>query len=168
MTTTDLHSANILSHAEALLEIGKLNADRGDFFIAIEKLEMASTLFHKEKKFDQYLKSTNILLRMYAETDNQEKVTSLKDKLQDLVLKEGLALNARTYYTLALFAEYRGQYESAMEYLKKSLELGLSANNKEDICYAVYGTAGVLRKLGRYDEALKVYDKATELKLDSS
>jgi tetratricopeptide (TPR) repeat protein len=143
------------SKADSLFELGRLYTDRGDFIVAIEHLKEAAEAFKSEKNFTQFLKTTNLLLRLYAETENQELITATKEKLQDLVLKEGFELNSKTYYTLALCASYKGQDETALDYLQKALALGLSQDNKEDICYAVAGTALVYAGLGRFNEALK-------------
>jgi tetratricopeptide (TPR) repeat protein len=143
------------SEAEALFELGRLYADRGDFFLAIEKLEAAAEIYLDLKNFTTYVNTTNRLLRLYAETEQQDKVTAVKEKLQDLVIKEGLQLNSRTYYCLALCSFYKFQYDSALEYLQKSLQLGLVHDNKEDICYAISGTANVYAAQGKYNEALK-------------
>jgi len=141
--------------AESLLELGRLYTDRGDLVLAIGKLKEAADLYQAEKDVTNFLKATNLLLRLYAETENQDQITSAKEKLQDLVLKEGFELNSKTYYTLALCASYKKQDETALEYLQKALALGLAQDNKEDICYAVAGTALVYAGLGKYNEALK-------------
>jgi tetratricopeptide (TPR) repeat protein len=143
------------SEADSLFEIGKLNYDLGNFFTAIEKFEVVVTTFKYEKKFDAYLKTINLLLRAYAETENYDQINRLKEDLQDLTLKEGIEPNSRTYYTLALSSVYKDQLDTAMEYVKKSLQLGLSSDNKEDICYAISCKAIILYRINKYDEALK-------------
>lgn len=137
------------------LEIGQLYYERGDFIKAEPHLTAASEGFFAEKKFPQFLECMNKLLRIYAERDMLEKIYSTKERLQDLVLKEGFELNSRTYYTLALCASYKNQTELALEYLQKSLTIALATDNKEDMCYAICGTAFVYKNLGRYEEALK-------------
>lgn len=139
----------------SIFEIGKLYADRGDFFVAIEKLTGASVQYRQEKNFTDYLKSQNLLLRLYAETEQFEKIQTIKEELQDLVLKEGLELSSRIYYTLAICANFKGQSDVAAEYFQKSLALALSKNNKEDMCYAIYGMAGIFREQGKLQEALR-------------
>lgn len=145
----------IQQKADSLFEVGKLYTDRGDFFLAIEKMREAAQLYQSEKNFSGFLKSINILLRLYAETEQQNEVTKLKESIQDLVLKEGFELNSKTYYVLALCADYKGQDSTALDYLQKALTLGLAHDDKEDICYAVAGTAMVLAKQAKYNEALK-------------
>jgi tetratricopeptide (TPR) repeat protein len=70
-------------------------------------------------------------------------------------LKEGFELNSKTYYTLALCASYKGQNETALEYLQKALAIALANDHKKDICYAINGLAICYMNLGKYAEALK-------------
>lgn len=141
--------------AEELFELGKLYCERGDFFPAMEKLQLAAETALPQRDLTIYLKCQNLLLRLYAETEQEDKIHVTKEKLQDLVLKEGFELNAKTYYTLALCASYKGQMETALEYCQKSLAIALATDSKEDICYAISGTAQVHWRMGRHQEALK-------------
>ena len=140
---------------ESLFELGKLYSDRGDFFQAMEKLQLAADGFLLSRDFVHYLKTQNLLLRLYAETDQEDRIFQTKEKLQDLVLKEGFELNSKTYYTLALCASYKNQLDTALEYCQKALAIALANDNKEDICYAISGTAVVYTRMGRLQEALK-------------
>lgn len=145
--------------ADGLFEVGKLYCDRGDFILAIEKLSEAQAAYLESHNFSSYLKTQNLLLRLYAETDQFDRIFEVKEKLQDLVIKEGLELNSKTYYTLALCASYKGQNEIALDYLNKAMELGLQSDKKSDVCYALSGHAMVLLNLGRVDEALNEIHK---------
>lgn len=158
-TTKDSNQNHSNIKAEGLFEVGKLYCDRGDFFLAITKLSEAAEEYLQAKDFAAYLKTQNLLLRLFAETDQSERINEVKERLQDLVIKEGFELNSKTYYTLALCASYKAQNEMASEYLNKAMELGLASDNKADICYALNGQAMVLCSLGRVDEALKEINK---------
>ncbi|MCB0385835.1 MAG: tetratricopeptide repeat protein, partial [Bdellovibrionales bacterium] len=151
----DLSVAEKIIKPESTYEVGKLYFERGDFRVAIDKITKAAAVFYTEKNFDAYLKCQNVLLRMYAEMEESEKIKAIKETLQDLVLNKNVELNSKTYYTLALCASYKGQHKVALEYLEKSLALALSADAKEDICYAIHGLAIVYHFLGRYEDALK-------------
>lgn len=141
--------------SQQLFELGKLYCDRGDFFLAIEKLEEAAGLFKTERKLSEFLKCQNLLLRLYAETENQNAIQETKELLQDLALKDGVELGSKTYYTLALCSSYRGQHDAALDYLQKSIAVALAKDEKEDLCYAIAGTASVYATMGRYQEALR-------------
>ncbi len=137
------------------LELGRLYADRGDFLLAIEKLKESADKLLNLKNFQDYLKAQNLLLRLYAETEQEDQINEIKEKLQDLVIKEGLELNSKTYYSLALCASYKAQDETAFDYLQKALTQALQNNSKEDMCYAISGLSIVYAGLGKYEEALK-------------
>lgn len=146
-----------MSNTERSFELGKLYCERGEFVPAMEHLQKASEGYFAEKNFSQYLKSQNLLLRIYAEREQYEDINLTKEKLQDLVLKEGFELNSKTYYTLAVCAAYKSQYDTALDYLQKALAIGLTTDNKEDICNAIFGLAMAYSapSIGRYADALK-------------
>ncbi|MFN8943676.1 MAG: hypothetical protein ACK5WZ_03535, partial [Pseudobdellovibrionaceae bacterium] len=58
---------------------------------------------------------------------------------------------------LAICADYKDQTDVALEYLQKSLALGLAVDHKEDICRAIFGLAKMYShpKIQRYEDALK-------------
>jgi tetratricopeptide (TPR) repeat protein len=153
--TTPVQTKKIESPFDRLHEVAKLFSDRGDFLLAIPKLLEAAEGYHAEKNYSSYLDCQNHLLRIYAEREQFEEIQILKEKIQDLVLKEGFELNSKTYYTLALCASYKGQNETALEYLQKALAIALATDHKRDICYAINGLAICYKNLGKYAEALK-------------
>lgn len=140
---------------ENIMEVANLLSDRGDFLLAIPKYMEAAAICLDKKDYAGYLDSQNSLLRMFAEMERFDEVQALKERIQDLVLKEGFELNAKTYYTLALCASYREQHDTALEYLQKSLAIALATDNKRDICYAINGIAICYKNQGKYTEALK-------------
>ena len=121
-----------------LLELGRLYCERGDLKQAEPKLVESSNLFFALRDFDNFLEAQNLLLRIFAEREQYDKIQETKEKLQDLVLKEGFELSARTFYSLGLAAHYRNQAELALDYGQKSLSLALQSDNKKDICYAIF------------------------------
>jgi tetratricopeptide (TPR) repeat protein len=138
-------------------ELGRLYCDRGDFEKAVGYLNAAAETFFAQKDVSNFLKCHNLLLRIYAEREQYDLINSTKERLQDLVLKEGFELNSKTYYTLALCASYKGQQETALDYLQKALAIALAADVKEDICHAIFGLAFVYstHPINRFPEALK-------------
>jgi len=147
--------AAVQTESEALFELGKLYYERCDFHLAIEKFKAAADQYFRARDFDRFLKCQNYLLRMYSEREEIALIHSTKEKLQDLVLKEGFELNAKTYYTLGACASNKGQHELALEYFQKSLALALALDDKADICYAVSGIAVTYYHLDRLQDALK-------------
>lgn len=147
--------SKVSSKFDQTFEIGRLYADRGDFELAMPKLLEASKGYLEERNFQGYLESETLILRIHAEREELEKIQAFKERLQDLVLQEGFELTSKTYYTLALCAGYRGQSETALEYLQKALAIALAHDNKADICYAILGIAICYKNLGRLTDALK-------------
>ncbi len=143
--------------AEKELELGKLYCDRGDYEHALIHLLIAQDFFRQEKLHSLFLRAFNLILRIHAEREQYEKIHDLKELLQDLVIKEGLELSSKTYYTLSLCATYKGQWNLALDYLQKALAIGLAADSKEDICYAIFGIASTYShpEIGRMQDALK-------------
>jgi tetratricopeptide (TPR) repeat protein len=142
-----------------LLEVGKLYRDRGDVLLGIKKIESAAEIFLHEHDPVNYIHCINILLRMLAETEQFDRINAVKERLQDLVIKESISPNSKTYYTLALCASYKDQYDVALDYLHKSMALALANDSKLDLCYAVSGFAIVYSMQGRFSDALKEIDK---------
>lgn len=147
--------AGAQSSLESKLEVAKLYYSRGDFGIAIPKFLELAPAFYSDKNYQAYLDCQTRLLRMYAEREEQDKINELKEHLQDLVLKQELELNSRTFRTLGVCASYKAQYDIALDYFQKALAIGLAADNKEDICQAICDIARTYADLGRYSEALK-------------
>ena len=147
--TSSEHSGN------ELLEVGSLYFDRGDFLIAIQKISKASGLFFVQRDFDQYLECQNLLLRMYGEMGDEANILKIKEDIQDLALREGFELTSKTYYTLGICANYREQYDLALEHFQRALELGLHSDNKKDMCYAILGVATVYANQGKLTDSLK-------------
>lgn len=140
---------------EKLLEIGKLYCDRGDYGLALPNLQEAAKSFLEQKNFNSYLKTLQHVIRIHAEREEHEKITQIKEHLHDLVIREGIELSSKIYYVLGLCSSLKGQPDNAVEYLKKALELGVKANNHEDMCYAILGLSICYRQQKKYEEALK-------------
>ncbi|MES2769091.1 MAG: winged helix-turn-helix domain-containing protein [Bdellovibrionota bacterium] len=136
-------------------ELGKLYRDRGDFDNAIAKFEPLSQDYFESKRYDDYLKCLNDLLRIYAEQEDAAKIQSTKEKLQDIAMNDDFEMSSYTYYTLGICGAYKGQYDIALDYFQKALTLGLQNENKKDMCYAIAGLAITYSQLGKYQEALQ-------------
>ncbi len=142
---------------ENSFELGKLYFDRGDFDRSTLHLQQSADIAFKERNFTQYLNCQNFLLQIFAEKEEFNKINLTKEKLQDLVLKEGFELNSKTYYTLAICACYKSQNELALDYLQKALAIALAGDSKEDICQSIFGLALVYSRpeINRLGDALR-------------
>lgn len=141
--------------SEQSLELGKLYCDRGDYQAALPHLYKSSELFLANKDYPQYFKAVQNILRIYAEREEYDQLSALKEKIHDLVIRENIEITSRAYYVFGIASLYKGQVESSLEYFKLSLEQGLKHNNKEDTCYAILGISICLRHQKKFDEALK-------------
>jgi tetratricopeptide (TPR) repeat protein len=142
-------------NANRLYEISKLYCDRGDYDLALPNLIEAANLFLTDKNYNQYLKCTQNILRIYAEREDFDQLSALKEKLHDTVIRENIQLNSRVYYVFGIAAVYKGQTETALEYFKIALEHALKTDVKEDICYAILGISICYRRQQKFEEALK-------------
>lgn len=138
-----------------LFELGQLYANTGDIDSAIPKLVDAARTLKAQQDIQNYLKAQNLLLKIYANRLDFEKVNDIKEDIQDLVLKENIQLTSRTFYTLGICAAYKGQTELALDYFQKALAEALTNDDKEDMCFAINGVAMCYYHLGKYQEALK-------------
>lgn len=155
INSNNLTEFSSLQKAHSLFEKAELLSQLGEFLKAIPLFEQSKQSFLESFDFPLYLQCQNRLLRLYAETDQNEKIFQIKDELQDVALHRGLALGSRTYYLLGVCAAYRGQLDLAHEYGQKSLSLALDTNVKEDTCYAISLLAAVYRLQGRHQDALR-------------
>ena len=87
---------------QSLYDLSKLYCDRGDYNLALPLLIDAKKLFLVEKNFDLYLKCTQTILRIYAEREEFDQLSALKENLHDTVIREGMQLTLK-------------QFESVME-----------------------------------------------------
>lgn len=145
--------------AHQLLAIARMQVDRGDLLSALPSLEEGSSLLLQTKDFPAYLRSLQLLLRVYAELLRFDDISRMKESLQDLVLQQGLALTSRTFYTLAVCANARGQFDVAQDYIHRSLQIALETQDKEDLAYAIFANMMNLRSQDRFEEALAEVDK---------
>lgn len=140
---------------ETELELGRLYFEKTDFTQALEHFDFVLKEGLQLADKTLFLKAANRALRCYAELEDEANIVRLKDLLQDLIIKNEVQPNARTFYTLALCASYKDQHKQALEYLEKALALALASDDKEDICYSIHGLAAVYVQLGRVEDALK-------------
>lgn len=142
-------------HADQSYELGKLYCDRGDYAEALPHLYKSAEEYLAVKNYSQYFKSVQNILRIYAEREEFDQLSALKERLHDVVMRENIEITSRAFYVFGVAALYKFQIETAMEYFKLSLDAGLKHNNKEDTCYAILGISVCLRHMKKYDEALK-------------
>lgn len=136
-------------------ELAKLYVDRGDFHIAIHKIEKLSDYYFEKKDFDKFLDCMVDLIKMYTERDECTKIIQLKERLQDLVLRDNFQLTSFTYYTLGVCEACKSNFSAAQDYFQKSLSIALKDNDKKNMSYAIAGLAYTYTHLGKLSEAIQ-------------
>lgn len=136
-------------------DLAVLYSNTGKIESAIPKLCLAVEKAKKTAQLSEYLKCQNLLLRIYANRLEFDKINRIKEELQDMVLQDGIKLTSKTFYTLGICAAYKEQVELALDYFQKALVEALSQDSKEDMCFAINGIAMCYMHLGKYQEALK-------------
>ena len=141
--------------ALAKLEIGRLNFQQLRFEPAIHALTSASVKFESLQLWEPLLDCKNILLRIFAERDDQPSVQAIRQSLEELGQKYGLKITARLKYTFGVAALLKGQNEESVSYFQDALQSALSQDRKEDMCYAISGLSIAFINMGKLPEALR-------------
>lgn len=152
---SDITNKELKELKNSEFELAKLYVDRGDFHIAIKKLESLSNHYFSTKEFDRFLDCINDLIKMYAERDEIPKIIQMKERLQDLILKDNFHLTSFTNYTLGVCAACKSQFSNAQEYFQKALDIALKKEDKRYMSYAIAGLAYAYTQLGKLSEAIQ-------------
>lgn len=140
--------------AEEIYQNAKLFIEAGRMDEAVQKLAIAIPMYRKSKDFDSLIKCQSALLRIHAERMEFDKINKIKEEIQDLVLKEGISLNSKTYYVLGVCAAFKDQVDLALDYFQKALAAALGNDSKEDMVYAISGVTLCYVHKGRLEDAL--------------
>lgn len=144
-----------MGQASTQIELGRLYLERCDVLKAIEVLHPTSMQALEAKDFKTYLEALHYLFRAYSELGQFDKIETEKAMLESIVQSEGIALQAKTYYILALCASARKDYAGALANSQASLQLAMQADDKKDVSHAILGIAISYYYLNRLEEALK-------------
>lgn len=145
----------VADRAKGLYDIAKLHWELGDFRSAIENLNGACVLYKELHDHRAYLKAYSLIIRMHSEMEDRAAVEASVKGLRKYLQTEKVEMNSVAHYTLAQCASNEGDLKRALDHLEQALALALAADNKEDICFAIYGLAVVYWSLERYEDALK-------------
>lgn len=136
-------------------ELARLYKDRGDFDVAISKFQSLSKYHFENKDYSKYLFFLNELICMYAEREEIVQIQSIKERIQDLHMIEGVKPTAYAYYILGTCAFHKARYDSALDFFQKALSISLKNEDKTDMCYTISGLVNVYVQLGKLPEALQ-------------
>lgn len=143
------------SKSDLLFQLGKLYFERCDFKISDEILNQCREASVADENGERYSEIVSLQLRIAAEQENAKKIEALKCEVSAHIKKERMRPTPRVYYSLGLCAAYQEDHVLALDYLEKSLALGLANNDKVGICYAITGLVIVYSAMNKLDEALK-------------
>lgn len=147
----DLNVQNLST--EIIYELAELYFMRGQFSRAIEKLNLVSSEAERTGRDDLLLEASLCLLRIYAERDEVHSVDQLQQKLQARFLSGKIQPTSKSFYTLALCADFQKRYTEALEHLEQALALAVANQQNRDLAYALFGLARVLRTLKSFDSS---------------
>jgi tetratricopeptide (TPR) repeat protein len=106
------------------------------------------------------------MTRIYLEQEKREELLGCTMQLHRLRSQADLppAIQAKIHYVLGVltYAEPDRKME-ALQSFQKSIEICLQINDRESLCYAVYGVANVYYGLNEYDRCLEELDKLSEI-----
>jgi len=137
-----------------------------------EKREIIKKLkFTTDNIFEEFKKDTSdknlldflgiyyAIAKFYSEEDeNIKKFTAVCDKQLELfTLINDTNSIATVYHRIGSFYKYRSDYEQALDYFLKSLDLKRKVGNELGISYAYIGIANVFINWKKYEEAIKYY-----------
>ena len=131
-------SVNSADRTDYLFELGKARSLSGNFLGATRLLEEVSNSYIQQKNYPKYMECLSLLLRIYKELQNVQKITILKEELMELVWEKNIEVTSRVHYTFGLCALYMGNLISAREEFEKSInqavileEKSIQENNDE-------------------------------------
>lgn len=145
------------SNTDAMNALGELSEEKGLATDAIKYYLASADILSREGKKDALLKTYDKILNLSPSN------ISLRSKIAELFIKEGLQIEAaKEYLHIARLYEDKDENNSAKEYFKKALDF--QPNNKE----ALLGLSSVFEKAGDSKQSLEYAKKAVELSPDDT
>ncbi len=145
--------------AKLLFDVGELYADSGDFTRAIDRLKASSEVGKITNDSAIYFRSQNLLLQIYIELEDNEKIHELKNEVHDQIVHCYFDLGASAYQTLSLCAGSQRQWRLALGYMEKSFAAALLAKDKFQMCECLFGLANIYYHLRLFDRALQELER---------
>lgn len=145
------------SNTDAMNALGELSEEKGLATDAIKYYLASADILSKEGKKDALLRTYDKILNLSPSN------ISLRNKVAELFIKEGLQIEAaKEYLHIARLYDDKDDINNAKGYFKKALEL--QPNNKE----ALLGLSSVFEKIGDSAQSLEYAKKAVALSPDDA
>ncbi|MFA4829703.1 MAG: tetratricopeptide repeat protein [Thermodesulfovibrionales bacterium] len=140
------------SNTDAMNALGELSEEKGLATDAIKYYLASADILSREGKKDALLRTYDKILNLSPSN------ISLRNKVAELFIKEGLQIEAaKEYLHIARLYDDKDDINNAKGYFKKALEL--QPNNKE----ALLGLSSVFEKTGDSKQSLEYAKKAVAL-----
>lgn len=145
------------SNTDAMNALGELSEEKGLATDAIKYYLASADILSREGKKDALLRTYDKILNLSPSN------ISLRNKVAELFIKEGLQIEAaKEYLHIARLYDDKDDSNNAKGYFKKALEL--QPNNKE----ALLGLSSVFEKTGDSKQSLEYAKKAVALSPDDA
>lgn len=154
---------------ENTIWIGRRIAYLGDFNQAIDYFTIGHEKHPKKAEFLRHRGHRYITVREIDKAiEDLKKAAELIDGKEDIVEEDGIpnalnipisSLNTNIYYHLGLAYYIKGDYENALKYYQKNLEI---SNNDDNLVSTSHWLYMILRRMNLMDEANKVLEPITE------
>ncbi len=163
------------SQAEYLFELGKARSLSGSFLSSVRLLEDAACLYKKDRQYEKYMECLCVLLRIYKELKNFQKIGRHKEELTQLVWEEDIEVSSRIHYTLGQCSIFTNDIQSAQEEFEKSMhkvwklrKQALTENNHVQLLQSkiesVFPQYGLIYVHIKKNELIPAQQKLQELK----
>jgi diguanylate cyclase (GGDEF)-like protein len=149
--------------ATAQMYRGEIHYYRGDFHRALTDLTAAYDIFTKMSWKDRELYTLNAMANVYADTrvGEYDKAIEYYQQILPERQKQGNQLEIGvTYFNLGSTYESKGDFERALSYFNRSLEIDLQRNDPAEVATDKRSIGVLLNKLHRPAEALVMLDQA--------
>lgn len=152
------------TYARAVLSLGRLQLNQGDYETALETLSEAERLLSKQSNYEGVATARSEVAAYYLNRRELDKALSLYKEVDRLRRQEGIT-EASNHTLLMLGVVYRKkeEYEQATTYLQRMLERGQSQSNPGAMATAAHHLAWVRLNQGNVSEARRQCGRAMAL-----
>ncbi len=166
-----------LKEAELLkdtLLMAKSLSNIGHVYFYQNELELARDLYNQALEYGRIIKDPDIISAQYQNIGNVDYTErnlekAISDYLKSLEIDEKNGQNYRAAYTLtglAMISKEVSDYEGALKYFNKALDIRRAMNDEVGICNVYVNIADTYIQIKKYQKAEDFADKALKLSLD--
>ncbi len=152
------------TYAQAVLALGRLQLNQGDYKVALGTLARAETLLSEQSDYEGLASVRSEIAAYHLNRGELDKALSLYLEVDQLRRQAG-AVEASDHTLMMLGVVYRkkGDYEKAIMYLQRLLERGETQRNRGAIAAAAHHLAWVYLNRGELAQARHLCGRAIVL-----